>query len=84
MTHLRDRERQVGQSFNSGGRCFQSAGRMCREMRNEARAMRIQLTGWVMKLACLKTREAFFHRGANRRGDGIGGGITEFGNLSMR
>ena len=84
MTHLRDRERQIGQSFNSGGRCFQSAGRMCREMRNEARAMRIQLTGWVMKLAFLKTRQAFFHIGANRRGDGIGRGITKFGNLSMR
>ena len=83
MTHLRDRERQIGQSFNSGGRCFQGAWRMCREMRDEQRAMRIQLTGWVMKLAFLKTRQAFFHIGANRRGDGIGGGITELRYLIM-
>lgn len=30
-----------------------------------------------MKLAFLKTRQVFFHIGANRRGDGIGGGITD-------
>ena len=83
MTHLRDRERQVGQSFNSGGRCFQGAWRVCREMRDEARAMRIQLTGGVMELAFLKTRQALFSIGANRRGDGIGGGITELRNLIM-
>lgn len=41
MAHLRDRERQVGQSLNSGGRCFQGAWRVYREMRDEQRAMRI-------------------------------------------
>ena len=84
MAHLRDRERQVGQSLNSGGRCFQGAWRVYREIGDEERAMRFQLTDGAIELAFLKTRQAFFQIGANRRGNGVWGGITEFRNLIMR
>ncbi len=56
MAHLRDRERQVGQSLNSGGRCFQGAWRVYREIGDEQRAMRFQLTDGAIELAFLKTR----------------------------
>ena len=81
---MSDRQRQVGQPFNIGGGFFQGAWRMLRELRDKARAMRIQLTGETMALAFLKTRQALFQIGSNRGGDGVRGGITKFSNLIMR
>ena len=81
---MAERERHFRQAFNFSGCLLQRSWRVLGEMRDEPRAIRVELTRRRIEFALFHAGYTFLYKRTNRRCHCVRSGIAKLGDLMMR